>query len=71
MILKINLVFGSIFGFLAALMAFLITYQEYYKHEFRGKKLFMISFNAAVVAFFFFLISAIILGIFIDYGGLK
>lgn len=35
-----SIVIGIIFGFLAALAAFVITYNEYGKHKFTGKRIF-------------------------------
>ena len=52
------LVIGGVFSFLAGLMAYLITYNEYMHHYQTKKEPRKIAFEAALVAFtFFFLIS--------------
>ena len=54
--------FGSIPGFLASLMAFIITYDEYSKHYVDKRMLFRLAFEAALFAFFVVLVLAIITG---------
>jgi hypothetical protein len=39
------------FCLIAGLVAFLITYDEYSKHGFKGKRLFREAFEAAIIAF--------------------
>jgi hypothetical protein len=56
------LLIGIIFGLIAGLMAFLITWKEYEKHRFRGRRLFGVSFRAGLFAFLFFLIMALTTG---------
>jgi H+/Cl- antiporter ClcA len=53
---------GVVFGFLAALMAFLITWNEYQKHKFRGKRLFMEAFRAGLFTFVVFLSLSLLIG---------
>jgi uncharacterized protein YybS (DUF2232 family) len=53
---------GVIFGFLAALMAFLITWDEYRKHKFEGKRLFMEAFRAGLFTFIVFLLLSLLIG---------
>ena len=54
--------YGSIPGFLASLMAFIITYDEYSKHYVDRKMPFKLAFEAAIFAFFVVLLLAIITG---------
>jgi hypothetical protein len=49
------------FALIAALMAFLITWHEYQKHQFKGRKLFIESFRAALFAFAIFVLISIII----------
>ena len=46
----ISVVIGIIFGFLAAASAFVITWHEYEKHKFKGKRLFKEAFQSDVTA---------------------
>lgn len=46
---------GLVSGFFAGLIAFLITWHEWQKHKFRGRRLFMEAFRAAVFTFIVFL----------------
>jgi hypothetical protein len=55
MILRLLLLFGLIFGSLAALIAFLITYQEYRKHKFEGWRLWKEALRTAAFTLAFFL----------------
>ena len=57
-----SVVIGVIFGFLAALMAFVITWHEYEKHKFTGKRLFKEAFQAAIFTFVVFLLLSFIIG---------
>lgn len=54
--------FGSIPGFLASLIAFIITYDEYSKHYVDRKMPFRLALEAAIFAFFVVLLLAIITG---------
>ena len=58
----VMLILGITFGFIASVMAFLITYNEYQKHQFAKKRLWKESLSAAFFTFTFFLILSIILG---------
>jgi len=60
--LGFSIVIGIIFGFLAALAAFVITYNEYEKHKFTGKRLFMQAFKTAIFTFAVFLILSLLAG---------
>jgi len=60
--LGFSVVIGVVFGFLAALAAFVITYHEYEKHKFTGKRLFMQAFQAAIFAFVVFLLLSLLSG---------
>ena len=60
--LVFSIVIGVIFGFLAALAAFVITYNEYEKHKFAGKRLFMQAFQTAIFTFAVFLILSLLAG---------
>ena len=57
-----SIVVGTVFGFLAALTAFVITYHEYEKHKFTGKRLFMQAFQAAIFTFVIFLLLSLLAG---------
>jgi len=56
------LLIGAIFGFIAALMAFLIAHEEYQKHHLGGKRLFRISFQFAATTFIFFVMLTFLAG---------
>jgi len=58
----IMLSFGIFFGLIASVMAFLITYNEYQKHQFTKKRLWKASLESAFVTFIFFLVLSIVLG---------
>ncbi|OGC78145.1 MAG: hypothetical protein A2Z27_01455 [candidate division Zixibacteria bacterium RBG_16_50_21] len=53
---------GAIFGFLAALGAFLITFEEYKKHFLAGSRPFHEAFRTALLTFFIFVALAFIAG---------
>jgi hypothetical protein len=53
---------GLVFGPLAALGAYVITYKEYSRHGFSRRALIRRSLQAALVAFAFFLAAAALLG---------
>jgi H+/Cl- antiporter ClcA len=65
--LVLSIVIGIIFGFFAALMAFVITWHEYEKHKFTGKRLFKEAFQAAIFTFIVFLILSFIIGFVLKY----
>jgi len=53
---------GLVFGFLAGCIAFFITYNEYEKHQFKGRRLWREAFGAGLFAFIFFLVLSVALG---------
>ena len=65
--LRFSVVIGVIFGFLAALMAFVITWHEYEKHKFIGKRLFKEAFQTAIFAFVVFLLLSFIIGFMLTH----
>jgi hypothetical protein len=54
--------YGSIPGFFASLIAFIITYDEYTKHYVAKRMPFRLALEAALFAFFVVLVLAIITG---------
>ena len=60
--LVFSIVIGAVFGFIAALMAFVITWHEYEKHKFTGKRIFKEALQAAIFAFIVFLLLSILVG---------
>ena len=60
-----SIVIGIVFGFIAALMAFVITWHEYEKHKFTGKRLFRQAFQAAIFTFIVFLLLSLLVGFFL------
>ena len=60
--LVISVVIGIVFGFFAALMAFVITWHEYEKHKFTGKRIFKEAFQSAIFTFVVFLLLSFIIG---------
>jgi len=64
--LVFSIVIGIIFGFLAALMAFVITWHEYEKHKFTVKRLFKESFQAGIFTFAIFLLLSILIGFLLE-----
>ncbi|PIP19538.1 MAG: hypothetical protein COT38_06010 [Candidatus Omnitrophica bacterium CG08_land_8_20_14_0_20_41_16] len=60
--LVFSIVIGIVFGFLAALTAFAITWHEYEKHKFTGKRLFMEAFQTAIFTFVVFLLLSLLAG---------
>jgi len=54
--------YGSIPGFFASLMAFIVTYDEYTKHYVDKRMPFRLALEAALFAFFVVLVLAIITG---------
>jgi len=65
--LVFSIVIGIIFGFLAALAAFVITYNEYEKHKFTGKRLFMQAFQTAFFTFVVFLVLSLLIGFLLEH----
>jgi len=63
--LVFSIVIGIVFGFLAALAAFVITYNEYEKHKFTGKRLFKKAFQSGIFTFFVFLFLSLLSGFLI------
>ena len=63
--LAFSIIIGIVFGFLAALMAFVITWHEYEKHKFEGKRLFRQAFQAAIFTFIVFLLLSLLVGFFL------
>jgi len=61
------LLVGVIFGFIGSLMAFVITYHEYQKHQFRGKRLFKEAFQAALYTFIFYIIIMAVVGFLLSH----
>jgi uncharacterized protein YybS (DUF2232 family) len=62
---------GAVFGFLAALMAFLVTWNEYRKHKFRGRRLFMRALHAGLFTFVVFILLALLIGFMLSKFVLK
>ncbi|PJA27772.1 MAG: hypothetical protein CO189_06115 [candidate division Zixibacteria bacterium CG_4_9_14_3_um_filter_46_8] len=62
-VLKVVAIIGAIFSILAGLLAYLITYQEYVRHYPDKGIPRKIALQAAVTAFFFFLVLSIIGGL--------
>jgi uncharacterized membrane protein len=62
MILLITLSFGIIFGILASMSAFLITYNEYQKHHLAKQRLLIVSLQSAIVTLIFFIVSSLLIG---------
>ena len=62
-----SIVIGIIFGFLAALAAFVITWNEYEKHKFTGKRLFMQAFQTAIFTFLIFLLLSVLIGFLLTH----
>ena len=61
------IVIGIIFGLLAALAAFVITWNEYEKHKFTGKRLFMQAFQTAIFTFLIFLLLSVLIGFLLTH----
>ena len=60
--LGFSVVIGIVFGFVAALMAFVITWREYERHKFTGKRLFKEAFQSGIFTFVVFLFLSILVG---------
>ena len=65
--LVFSIVIGIVFGLLAALMAFVITWHEYEKHKFTVKRLFKEAFQSAIFTFAVFLILSFIIGFILKH----
>jgi H+/Cl- antiporter ClcA len=59
------IIIGALFGFLASLMSFVITYEEY-SHRFIGKRLIHEALSTALFTFGVFLMLSIIIGFVIN-----
>jgi len=70
-VLIFSIVIGIVFGFIAALMAFVITWHEYEKHKFTGKRLFRQAFQAAIFTFIVFLLLSLLVGFFLAHFVIK
>ena len=58
----ISLVIGAVFGLLAALMAFIITWREYERHQFAGTRLYKEASQSAIFTFVVFLVLSLLVG---------
>jgi nucleoside recognition membrane protein YjiH len=65
--LVFSVVIGVIFGFLAAASAFVITWHEYEKHKFTGRRLFKEAFQSAIFTFVVFLLLSLLVGFFLAH----
>jgi uncharacterized membrane protein SpoIIM required for sporulation len=61
-----SIAMGTVAGLLAGAMAFLIFYNEYQKHRFSTSRLWRESLKGALVAFLFFLVLAIVAGLWLS-----
>lgn len=64
--LRLLFVIGTVFALIAALMAFLIARDQYQRQKFAGRRLFRMSVQIALAAFFFFMILTLAGGYFIS-----
>ena len=60
--MSIAIIVGTVVGFFAGLLAFLITYEEYSHHYIDKKNPLKAAFEAAIFAFFVFWVLSIITG---------
>ena len=67
MSLRVLLPIGAMFAFLASIMAFLITYNEYAKHYREKRKAVLAALQTALVTFFFFCTLSLVAGLVLDY----
>jgi len=68
-LIKINLiilVIGSVFGLIAAVMAFLTTYEEYTHHFLDKKEPFRLGMRTAVFTFIVFVVLSILAGVILS-----
>ena len=66
MSLRVLLPIGAMFAFLASIMAFLITYNEYAKHYREKRKAVLAALQTALVTFFFFCTLSLVAGLVLD-----
>lgn len=62
MTLQLSLILGIAFGLLAGLMAFLITFDEYRKHQMAGWRLWKAALSAGAFAFGVFMLLSLVAG---------
>jgi len=62
-IFKLFLIIGMVFSPIAAIMAFIITYEEYRRHYNEKQKPFRIALNSAIVTFIVFMLISVLGGI--------
>ena len=67
MSLRVLLPIGAMFAFLASIMAFLITYNEYAKHYREKRKAVLAALQTALVTFFFFCTLSLVAGLVLDH----
>ncbi len=67
MYLETSVLLGVVFGLVAALMAFLIVYDEYQKHMLGNRRLWKKSLIGGLAAFLFFFILSIVAGYWLSY----
>ena len=60
--LRFSIVIGIVFSSLAAVSAFVITWREYERHKFTGKRLFKETFQSAIFTFIVFLLLSVLVG---------
>jgi hypothetical protein len=61
-ILELPLIFGVVFGFVAALMAFLIIYNEYQRHKLGQWRVWKEALTAAAFTFALFVVLSLLVG---------
>jgi len=68
--MDVVIILAVLFGSLASVMAFLVTYGEYERHNFPKGRLIRESLRTALVAFVFLFVLAVIAGyLFLRFGG--
>ncbi|HUO55845.1 MAG TPA: hypothetical protein VMU27_00185 [Candidatus Paceibacterota bacterium] len=67
MSIELFILLGVIFGFLAGLIAFLITFNEWKKHTFEGWQLWREPLARGLVTFLFFFLLSIALGFILPF----
>jgi hypothetical protein len=68
--LSLLVAIGAIFSPLAAVMAFLITYEEYSHHGLGRQQVLRRSLGAAAATLVFFLVTLVLVGWFLDHSAL-